>query len=119
MRTRPASALAETVALISTLCGGSLGRPGAVLRSLNSLPFAVHIGAITSAVHLACVRIVIGRGGRVRARLRLVLRLGNDLVRKQNRRKCNSVDELARGADGLHSPLPRWSDLLPSKASLH
>jgi hypothetical protein len=86
MRTRPASALAETVASISTLCGSSLGWPGAVLRSLNSLSFAVHIGAITSAVHLACVRIVIGRGGRVRARLRLVLRLRNDLVRKQNRR---------------------------------
>jgi hypothetical protein len=56
VRTRTSSAGAEAVTSISTLRGGSLRRPGAVLRSRNSLPFAVHIGAIARAIHLAGVR---------------------------------------------------------------
>jgi hypothetical protein len=56
-----ASALAETVTSIATLRGSSFRRPGAVLWSLNSLPFAVHIRTIVGAIHLAWARL---RGAR-------------------------------------------------------
>src|SRR5216684_6725498 len=85
MRTRASSALAETVTTISTLSRGSFWWPGAVLRSLNSLALAVHVGPIARAIHLIRVRFGIARGGRSGARWSWRLRLRNDLLRKQNR----------------------------------
>ena len=55
MRTSASSALAETVTSIPTLCSCSSWWPGTILRSLNRLPFTVHVRAIVRAMHFARV----------------------------------------------------------------
>jgi hypothetical protein len=85
MRTCTSSALAEAVTPVPTLSRGPFWRCGAVLRSLNSLAFAVHVSSIVRAIHFVRVWFGIACSGRSRVRWSWRLCLRSDLLRKQNR----------------------------------
>jgi hypothetical protein len=83
MRARSSSALAETVASVATLGGGSLWWPGAILWSLDSLPLTVHICAVVRTIYLALAGLGVGRGGWIRPRGRRGSGLGKYLLAEQ------------------------------------
>jgi hypothetical protein len=61
MRTRAASALTEAVTSITALCGRTLGRCRAILRTLDCLPVAVDVGAVIRTFRLSLVLLLRGR----------------------------------------------------------
>jgi hypothetical protein len=80
------SALTETKGAVTTLCGGSVRWPGAILWSLNSLSLAVHIRTIAGALDFGCVGFGPVCGRWICVGLRWGLSLRSDLLRKQDSR---------------------------------
>lgn len=84
METRASPVLTKTVRSIVALSSCTLWRTRAVLRFLDSLPRAVHIGAVVAAIHIVLIwrkfvscRFLVLLSGRLRLRDYL-------LPRKQN-----------------------------------